>query len=49
MISPCINICKIDKQNQLCVGCKRTLDEIANWSKYTSTQRKEIIDILKYR
>lgn len=49
MISPCINICKIDKQNQLCIGCKRTIDEISNWLNYTDVQRKEIIDKLKYR
>ena len=27
--SPCINVCQM--QEGLCVGCLRTLDEIARW------------------
>ena len=30
--SPCINVCRIDAASGLCVGCARTLDEIAAWS-----------------
>ena len=29
--SPCIGICRIDKERQLCEGCLRTLDEIGCW------------------
>lgn len=29
--SPCIGICRIDKDRQLCEGCLRTLDEIGCW------------------
>ncbi|MBB5206097.1 hypothetical protein HNQ51_003440 [Inhella inkyongensis] len=29
--SPCIQLCKIDAQTQLCLGCARRLDEIAGW------------------
>jgi uncharacterized protein len=31
--SPCINICRMDPDNEFCLGCFRTLDEIANWSR----------------
>jgi hypothetical protein len=30
--SPCIDVCKVDASTGLCVGCGRTLDEIAAWS-----------------
>jgi superfamily II DNA/RNA helicase len=31
--TPCLNICKYNKQN-FCVGCKRNSDEITNWMSY---------------
>ena len=31
--SPCINVCRIDPASGLCAGCRRTLDEIAAWSR----------------
>lgn len=39
--SPCIKVCKLE--NEVCVGCKRTRQEIANWSKYTDKEKLEII------
>ena len=30
--SPCTSVCAIDPLTGLCVGCLRTLDEIACWS-----------------
>ena len=30
--SPCVNVCRMDEASGLCVGCLRTLDEIARWS-----------------
>ena len=29
--SPCVSVCRIDTASGLCVGCLRTLDEIAAW------------------
>jgi len=43
MISPCTNICKIDSKTKLCIGCKRTLEEIVNWTKYTESERTQIV------
>jgi len=31
--SPCINVCRIDPDSGACAGCRRTLDEIAAWSR----------------
>jgi len=48
VISPCINICKLD-ENKICIGCYRTLDEIANWTKYTDEQKQAVITQLQSR
>ena len=37
--SPCIQICIIEPSDGLCVGCARTLDEIAGWS----SDRKSVV------
>lgn len=29
--SPCIKICQMDPMLGLCIGCRRTLQEIADW------------------
>ena len=31
--SPCISVCRFDGDSGLCLGCYRTLDEIAAWSR----------------
>jgi len=31
MASPCVSVCRMDAASGLCVGCLRTLDEIARW------------------
>jgi hypothetical protein len=46
--SPCINICRLGA-NGLCVGCLRTLGEIAEWSGATNARRHEILRQLKLR
>jgi predicted Fe-S protein YdhL (DUF1289 family) len=46
--SPCINICQLDAQG-LCVGCRRTLDEIAEWSSASEARRREILRALALR
>ena len=30
--SPCTDVCRIDEASGLCIGCLRTLDEVAAWS-----------------
>ena len=47
--SPCINVCKLDPNSNLCEGCLRTSEEISNWSKYSDSKKKNIIAILKNR
>jgi predicted Fe-S protein YdhL (DUF1289 family) len=40
--SPCINVCRIDEATRLCIGCLRTLDEIAAWSVLTDGERRAV-------
>jgi predicted Fe-S protein YdhL (DUF1289 family) len=46
--SPCTNVCQLDK-NKICIGCRRTIDEIANWTKYTDIEKLRIIELIKQR
>lgn len=48
-LSPCIGVCVIDPQRQLCTGCHRTLPEIAAWGSMTNDQRRAIINSLPAR
>ena len=43
MKSPCIKVCQMDPQHGLCLGCRRTLDEIARWASFTHQQREAIL------
>ena len=43
--SPCIKICKLEKG--VCIGCRRTQDEIREWVIMTDSQREEIMARLK--
>jgi predicted Fe-S protein YdhL (DUF1289 family) len=47
--SPCIDVCKIDNDSGLCRGCLRTLEEIAQWSKYSKKERRAVIEDLANR
>ena len=47
--SPCVNICIVHPQANICAGCFRTIDEISGWSNMTAEQRKKIINDLPNR
>ena len=47
--SPCINVCRMDAANALCVGCWRTLDEIARWSRTSDDDRRAILAAVEQR
>jgi predicted Fe-S protein YdhL (DUF1289 family) len=46
--SPCIDICRLDAQG-LCVGCRRTIEEITEWSRASEGRRREILRELQRR
>lgn len=41
--SPCIGICHLDADD-VCKGCHRTLDEIAEWSRVSDDRRRAILN-----
>jgi len=45
--SPCIKLCLLE--NNVCVSCHRTRDQISSWINLTSEQRKEIMNDLALR
>ncbi len=40
--SPCIQVCRIEPTDQVCEGCRRTLDEIARWSRMSEAEREPV-------
>jgi predicted Fe-S protein YdhL (DUF1289 family) len=47
--SPCNNICRIDDATGWCVGCGRTLDEIARWGATDDADRNRVMAQLAAR
>ncbi len=47
--SPCIKICVIHPEERLCVGCYRSIEEIATWSRLPPARRAAIIADLPAR
>lgn len=47
--SPCVKICVIDPGARICVGCHRTADEIARWSRLSAEERAGIKESLPGR
>jgi predicted Fe-S protein YdhL (DUF1289 family) len=45
--SPCISICKLDPATQICIGCGRTIAEIAAWSSLSDAERAAILRRLR--
>ncbi len=47
--SPCVKVCQLDHANGICIGCLRTLDEIARWSQISVEERRRIMEDLTKR
>ena len=41
--TPCIAVCFIDPATSLCLGCGRTLPEIARWHRMESAERLAVM------
>ncbi len=46
--SPCISVCRLNGDD-VCEGCHRTLDEIAEWSSVSDDRRRAILDAIAAR
>ena len=47
--SPCTKVCTIDSASGLCLGCGRSLDEIARWGSMSEAERLETMRTLPER
>ncbi len=47
--TPCIKVCIVDGESALCLGCYRTLSEIAAWATLDADRRATIMAELPSR
>jgi predicted Fe-S protein YdhL (DUF1289 family) len=47
--SPCIGVCRLERDTGLCEGCLRTVGEIRDWLRGSDEQRLAILMQLKQR
>lgn len=40
--SPCVDICALD-ENDTCLGCQRTAQEITRWGRMDNAERREVL------
>ena len=41
--TPCIKVCAVEGRTGLCIGCGRTLKEIASWGSLDEARREAIM------
>ncbi len=49
MQTPCTNICTLDAAQKRCIGCGRTLYEIARWAGMSEAERERVMAELPVR
>ncbi|MDB5777255.1 MAG: hypothetical protein JWP38_3388 [Herbaspirillum sp.] len=47
--SPCTNVCRLDANGDICVGCHRTLDEIVAWGEADDAEKRAILASVERR
>ena len=40
--SPCLSVCVMDPQTEVCAGCWRTLEEIGVWSRISDEAKRQV-------
>ncbi|MCW3149975.1 DUF1289 domain-containing protein [Stutzerimonas stutzeri] len=40
--SPCVSLCALD-EDDVCVGCQRTADEIRRWGLMSDDERRQVL------
>jgi hypothetical protein len=41
--TPCVKVCIVDGESGLCLGCYRTLGEVAAWTRFSDAERAGIM------
>jgi len=47
--SPCVQVCVMLPDEDVCSGCYRTLEEIALWGRLSEQERAEVMALLPTR
>jgi len=47
--TPCVKVCIVDGESGLCLGCYRTLHEVAAWASFTDAERETLMTELPAR
>lgn len=47
--SPCTKVCRIDERTGWCLGCRRTLAEIADWPLLGAAEQRTLLAALPAR
>lgn len=46
--SPCMSVCALD-EDDICIGCFRTAEEISNWSVMSDKERSQVLSDITQR
>ena len=49
ILTPCVKVCFMDDESGLCLGCFRTLQEVAGWSRLGDGDRAAVMAELPSR
>jgi uncharacterized protein len=49
VVSPCINVCRMEAHTGLCGGCQRTIDEIVAWSRMDDAAKRDVWSRIEVR
>lgn len=49
IVTPCVKVCIVDAESSLCLGCYRTLMEIAGWARLPEDERTRLMTELPSR
>jgi len=49
VISPCVGVCVLDDETDLCKGCWRSLQEVAEWASADNDRRRDIVKLARGR
>lgn len=47
--TPCVKVCAVDGASGYCLGCRRTLPEIAGWARLSDAERDAVMADLPHR
>jgi predicted Fe-S protein YdhL (DUF1289 family) len=49
LVSPCAGVCILHTETKLCLGCYRTITEIAHWQDMSAEDQHQVMAKLKER